>query len=104
MPDLIKLYIRHSLIGFGIAAIFVAMLLYFNVQNLWTLISHDKSAVLAVFVLWVFNGGLFAAVQFAYAVMNLAEKPDGSGGGGRLRAVRVDARASARPVASDTRG
>ena len=36
MPELIKLYIRHSLIGFGISAIFVGLLLYFNVMNLWT--------------------------------------------------------------------
>ncbi|WP_290558846.1 hypothetical protein [Aestuariivita sp.] len=82
MPDLIKLYIRHSLIGFAIAGVFVAALLYLNVMNLWTLVSNDQSAILVVFILWFFNGVVFASVQFAYAVMNLAEKPDRSGGKG----------------------
>ena len=79
------MYIRHSLIGFAISAVFVAMLLYFNVMNLWTLISHDQSAVLAVFILWFFNGAVFASVQFAYAIMMMAEKPEKPGGGGGLR-------------------
>jgi len=96
MPELIKLYIRHSLIGFGISAIFVAMLLYFNIMNLWTLISHDQSAVLAVFILWFFNGAVFASVQFAYAVMSLAEKPDRSGGGGLRSYVFAPARSQSR--------
>ena len=33
MPDLIKLYICNVAIGFGIAALFVGMLLWFNVMN-----------------------------------------------------------------------
>ena len=96
MPELIKLYIRHSLIGFGISAIFVAILLYFNVMNLWTLISRDESAVLAVFILWFFNGAVFASVQFAYAVMSLAEKSDGSGGGGLRSYVLAPVKSGAR--------
>jgi len=96
MPELIKLYIRHSLIGFGISAIFVAILLYFNVMNLWTLISHDDSAVLAVFILWFFNGAVFASVQFAYAVMSLAEKSDNSGGGGLRSYVLAPVKSGAR--------
>lgn len=96
MPKLIQLYIRHSLIGFGIAAVFVALLLWFDVAGLWALISHDKAALLAVFILWFFNGALFAAVQFGYAVMNLAERPENGGGGGLRVAVRVPARRGAR--------
>lgn len=96
MPELIRLYIRHSLIGFGISAIFVAMLLYFNVQNLWTLIAQDKAAILAVFILWFFNGALFAAVQFAYAVMSLAEKSNPSGGGGLRAWLMAPVRTGAR--------
>ena len=96
MPVLIKLYIRHSFIGFGISAIFVGILLYFNVMNLWAMISHDKSAVLAVFILWFFNGTIFASVQFAYAVMSLAEKPSSSGGGGLRSYVLAPIKAGAR--------
>lgn len=94
MPELIRMYIRHSAIGFGIAAIFVAMLLAFNVQNLWYLVTHSKDGPLAVFLLWFMHGIVFAGVQFAWAVMNLA-RSDREGGGGRpMRAylpVRVRA-------------
>ena len=96
MPDLIKLYIRHSLIGFAIAGVFVAVLLYLNVMNLWTLVSNDQSAILVVFILWFFNGVVFASVQFAYAVMNLAEKPDRSGGKGVTTFVLAPQKALAR--------
>lgn len=97
MPKLIQMYIRHSLIGFGISAVFVGMLLYFNVLNLWGMLLHDKSAGLVVFILWFFHGALFASVQFGYAVMNLAEKPEKPGGGGGLRShVLVPVKATAR--------
>ena len=73
MPELIKLYIRHTAIGFGIAAVFVALLLWFNIMGLWHHVSHSGVGVLAVFMLWFMNGIVFAGVQFAWAVMNLAE-------------------------------
>lgn len=93
MPELIKLYIRHSLIGFGISAIFVAMLLVFDVMNLRGLLSRSDTVVLPLFILWFFHGALFASVQFAYAVMSLAEKPGNSGGRGVPTYVLAPARA-----------
>ena len=97
MPELIKLYIRHSLIGFGISAIFVALLLYFDVKNLWSMISRDEAAILVVFILWFFNGAVFASVQFGYAVMSLAEKKDGGSGGAGVRSyVLAPVRAQSR--------
>lgn len=81
MPQLVKLYIRNVAIGFAIAAAFVAMLLYFNVMNLWYLVTHSSAGLMAVFLLWFMNGIVFAGVQFAYAVMNLAEKKDNTRGG-----------------------
>jgi len=93
MPKLIKLYILHVLIGFAIAAGFVAMLLWFNVMNLWHLISTSDVGILAVVILWFAHGIVFAGVQFAWAVMGLAEKPGGGSGGKRqgvaLRPVPV---------------
>ena len=35
MPKLVKLYIKNVALGFAIAAVFVALLLWFNVMNLW---------------------------------------------------------------------
>ncbi len=81
MPELIKLYIRHCAIGFGIAAAFVAMLLWFDVMGLQHLVLNSESAVMVVFLLWFMNGIVFAGVQFAWAVMNLAEKEDDNRGG-----------------------
>jgi hypothetical protein len=82
MPELVKLYIRNVIIGFGISAVFVAALLYFDVMGLWALVSGSKDGVLAVFILWVMNGIVFASVQFGWAVMALAQKDnDGPRGG-----------------------
>ena len=77
MPELIKLYIRNVAIGFALAGVFVAMLLWFDVQGLWHLVSHSSSGPLAVFLLWFMHGIVFAGVQFAWAVMALAERPEG---------------------------
>ena len=41
MPKLIRLYITHVIIGFVIAGAFVGMLLWFNIANLWHLVSHS---------------------------------------------------------------
>lgn len=81
MPKLIQLYIRNVLIGFAIAAAFVAMLLWFNVMGLWHLVSTSGDGLLAVFILWFMNGIVFAGVQFGWAVMALAEDDSGPRGG-----------------------
>ncbi|WP_323784992.1 hypothetical protein [Thalassovita sp.] len=88
MPKLIRLYIVNVLIGYAIAAAFVAMLLWFNVANLWHLVSHSSSGLLAVFILWFANGIVFAGVQFGIAVMRL--KDDDDHHGGRRDPIRVD--------------
>ena len=95
MPKLVKLYIKNVIVGFAIAAGFVALLLWFNVMNLWGLVSHSSDGVLAVFLLWFMNGIVFAGVQFAYVIMSMA----GSEGGPRrgtpvvnqFKPIRVEA-------------
>ncbi|MDE4131804.1 hypothetical protein PXK00_01685 [Phaeobacter sp. QD34_3] len=77
MPKLVRLYIRNVALGFAIAAVFVGLLLWFNVMNLWGLISTSDVGLLAVGILWFMNGIVFAGVQFAFAVMSLADKDDG---------------------------
>jgi hypothetical protein len=89
MPKLIRMYITNVLIGFAIAAAFVGMLLYFNLGNLWHLVTHSDQGVLAVIVLWFANGIVFAGVQFAIAVMRLKDD-EGGNGGGRRDPIRVD--------------
>ncbi|MCA8879725.1 MAG: hypothetical protein KDA73_07140 [Rhodobacteraceae bacterium] len=68
MPHLVRLYIRQVAIGFALAAAFVALLLGLNVANLWHLVSHVNGGWIAVLMLWVFNGIVFAGVQFALSL------------------------------------
>lgn len=81
MPKLVRLYITQVAIGFGIAAAFVAMLLWFDVANLWHLVTHDEQGLLAVVMLWVLNGIVFAGVQFGIAVMRMQQNDDTPRGG-----------------------
>ncbi len=91
MPKLIRLYITNVAIGFGISAAFVAMLLYFDVANLWHLVTHSDKGVLAVLILWISNGIIFAGVQFGIAVMRLKDDDDDDHHGGlRQHAMERD--------------
>ncbi len=81
MPKLIQLYIRQVLTGFAISAAFVGALMYLNVANLWHLVSHTSGGTIAVIMLWVFNGIVFSGVQFAIAIMGMAQKSDDDRGG-----------------------
>ena len=101
MPQLIRLYITQSIIGFGLSAVLVALLLWFNVANLWHLVTHTEAGLLAVFMLWLFNGIVFAGAQFAIAIMGMADDDDTPRGGRRQRRdygqmipIRVEARAN----------
>ena len=90
MPKLIRLYIVNVLIGFALAALFVGLMLWFNVANLWHLVTHSDKGLLAVLVLWLANGIVFAGVQFAIAVMRLKDDDDDEPRGGRRAPIRVD--------------
>ncbi|WP_136635405.1 hypothetical protein [Pseudooceanicola onchidii] len=80
MPKLVRLYIRNVLLGFVIAAIFVALLMAFDVGGLRHLLTGSSSGYLAIGMLWFANGIVFAGVQFALAVMALRERPGPRGG------------------------
>ncbi|PQO22996.1 hypothetical protein C2I36_10215 [Rhodobacteraceae bacterium WD3A24] len=90
MPELVRLYIRQVAIGFGIAAVFVALLLGLNVANLRHLVFASSDGLLALFLLFFFNGIVFAGVQFGIAVMRMAE-PENGGGGKSLPQAAHDA-------------
>ncbi|WP_170759190.1 hypothetical protein [Ruegeria lacuscaerulensis] len=77
MPKLVRLYITQVAWGFVISAIFVGVLLALNVANLRSLITGSDIGLVALFMIWFMNGIVFASVQFAYAIMSLAEKPGG---------------------------
>lgn len=91
MPKLIRLYITHVAIGFAISAAFVTMLLYFNIANLWHLVSTSEKGLLAVVILWVAHGIVFAGVQFGIAVMRLKDDDDDEPRGGHRPPIRITA-------------
>lgn len=93
MPKLIRFYIINCVIGFAVAAVFTAAIMWFNIANLWQLISGSDIGIMAIIVFWVLNGIVFAGVQFGVAVMLMADgsdKEDGPRGGMRIP-VRVPA-------------
>ncbi|WP_170397638.1 hypothetical protein [Ruegeria arenilitoris] len=77
MPKLIRLYITQVAWGFVISAMFVGVLLALNVANLRHLITSSEMGLIALGMIWFMNGIVFAGVQFAYAIMSMAEKPQG---------------------------
>lgn len=79
MPRLVRLYIRQVLIGFALSAAFTAALLWLNVANLWHLVTHTSEGPLAVGLLFMFNGIVFAGVQFGIAVMRMARDEEDRG-------------------------
>jgi hypothetical protein len=75
-PDLMRLYLRHCAVGFALAAVFVAMLLAYDVARIGSLVRHSDIGWLAVLLLWLLHGTVFGAVQFAVSIMLNADKDD----------------------------
>jgi hypothetical protein len=94
MPKLIHLYIRNVVAGFALSAVFVPALLYFNIANLWHLVSTSSMGWVAVTMLFVFHGLVFAGVQFAIVIMRMGEKDDPDGGKRDPLAIRMQSRES----------
>lgn len=100
MPELVRLYIRSVLIGILLSLVFSGAIIFFDVVGMRNLMLLTSGGWLAAFLLVFFNAILFAGVQFAFAVMSLA---DGGNGGGlrnriaaRLRDPRIPAPAVSR--------
>lgn len=97
-PNLMQLYLRHCAVGFLAAAVFVAMLLFYDIARLGTLVAASDVGWLAVFLLWFFHGTIFGGVQFAVSIMLEAEDEDDDDDqhGGRLIPIRVPAQSRKR--------
>lgn len=83
MPDHIRMIIKHGVIGFGISVAFTAMILAFNVGNLWHLVTHTAEGPIAVVMLVVFGTITFGSAQIGYKIMSMGEEDDGDKGGKR---------------------
>lgn len=89
MPRLVRLYIRQTIIGFAVSAAFVGLLFWFNVANLWHLVTHAPDGWLAAFLLFMFNGIVFSGVQFGISIMRMADSNDDDPFGGKRIAERL---------------
>ena len=85
MPKLIALYIWSVAIGFGLSAVFLALMLWLDVAGLRHLIFGSDMGLLAAMMVFMFQGIVFAGVQFAIAVMMLADTDAPPSGGLRER-------------------
>ncbi|WP_323036271.1 hypothetical protein [Pararhodobacter sp.] len=83
LPKLVKLYFVQVAIGFALSAVFVALLLGFNVANLRGLMMSTQGGYIAAGLLFFFNGLVFAGVQFAITIMRMAAPEDKGPRGGR---------------------
>jgi hypothetical protein len=96
MPKLVRLYIVNVAIVFAIALGFVIALVWLDVAGLRHLILETEKGYLAFVLLVLSNGIVFAGVQFAIAVMRLAEHDTTPKGGRRVpRATRQPIRIEA---------
>lgn len=92
MPRLVRLYIVNVAVGFALAAVFLAVLVGFDVAGLGHLILGSSSGWLAGLMIFVFSGSIFAGVQFGIAVMGLAQDETPPRGGLRQHAALVPVR------------
>jgi hypothetical protein len=87
MPKLIRLYIISVAIGFALSAVFLVLLILADIAGLRHLVMETSSGWVAGTMLFVMNGIVFAGVQFAIAIMRMAEDDNTPRGG--LRAPNV---------------
>lgn len=73
LPLLVRFLIRHALIGFGLALVFVALLLALDIGGIATLIFASSSAALALIILVFSMAVTFSSVQMGFAIMFLRE-------------------------------
>ncbi|GGE47045.1 hypothetical protein [Actibacterium pelagium] len=84
MPKLIRLYIQQVLIGFGLSALFLGMLLLLDIGGLQGLVLGSSAGYLAGVMLFMGNGIIFAGAQFAFKILMMAERRGGPKGGKRI--------------------
>jgi hypothetical protein len=73
MPRIVRFYLHSIAIGFLAAAVFTALVMWFDVLGLGRLFSTTDRGLLPVFLFWFFNGIVFTGVQTVWGLMQMAE-------------------------------
>ncbi len=98
MPAHIKFVIFHAFVGFGISLTFTGLILWFNIGNLWHLVTHTAEGPIAVVMLVIFGTVTFGSAQIGYKIMTMTDDDTPSGGKpapqvtNRLIPVKAEAR------------
>ncbi|WP_112322460.1 hypothetical protein [Oceanibium sediminis] len=71
LPRLVRVYILHCLIGFGISAIFTGLVVLYNIAGIGHLVTAVQGGPRALFVFFFLNGIVFSGVQFGVFMMLL---------------------------------
>lgn len=70
---LVRLFALHAAVGFGLSALLVGAVLYFDAGGLGALMLRTPWTIA---LLWFFAGLTFASVQMGAAIMALGEGAD----------------------------
>lgn len=76
MPKLVRFVLVNSLIGMAFGWLVAAGILYFNIANLGTLVSHASNKWVAYLILGMSFGATFAFAYLATAVWLLPTDKD----------------------------
>lgn len=77
LPRIVRLYILHTLVGFGLSVIFTGLILWLDVAGIGHLVrTVDGGRIMGV-VFFVLNGIVFASVQTAIVVMTMEYDENG---------------------------
>ncbi len=76
MPDHIKFILRHAGVGVLVALGFTGMVLYFNVANIWHLVTHTAEGPIALAVFVVLCSITFGSVQIGLRIMAMGRDDD----------------------------
>ena len=71
LPRVVRLYILHCAIGFGLSAVFTGLILWADVAGVGHLVRSVEGGWLAAAVFFVLNGIVFAGVQFSIVLMSM---------------------------------
>ena len=71
-----RLFLNATAIGLLASAVLVSALWLFNVNGFHDALSPSRDALLALVLIWLANGLLFAAVQVGYAVHRIGGDDD----------------------------
>ncbi|MEM9845311.1 MAG: hypothetical protein AAF965_10965 [Pseudomonadota bacterium] len=101
MPPIGRIVVTNVGVGFVLAAVFVALLLWFNIGGLGHLVSVVGGGWLMLLPLWVMFGGLFTCVQFIIAGLCDDDDDDDHPRGGRRDPENLRRDHAPIPVRSD---